>query len=550
MPVSEQYILEHIDEAIDDGRIRAFFQPVIRTLTGRVCCAEALARWDDPENGMLSPAAFIPVLERHERIYRLDMTILRKTCMLYRKLQSTDTPIHSFSVNFSRYDFSVPHFFEDVVNTLRAFQVPHEAIKIEVTEGVMFADQKRFQTVFNDFRDAGFDVWIDDFGSGYSSLSMLHAYNFSLLKIDMLFLQSFTLRSRQLISSIVNAGKTLGIRTLIEGVETEEQVQFVKSIGCETIQGFYYSQPLDEKSFTEYLSPDNIEPQAEKEYWNTVGSFNLLSPNPMEDRSGAATFQSDVPLALIECTWGQGDYIYVNDAYMQSVHALGFDSIQDLELFFNAKLSTRYNSMQHILTEAVMTNTLQETEYVSGQVYYKFRAKCIAKSHELQKAMVVASLSTFKESKELQEQTDVVRYGRLLYASYEHVNVIFPDKDSSIRLFSNANFQTAHQLMPLRDGIRSFCEKEVHPDDRSRYLRFFDLDRLDAYTRETGFIQQGFRILDSGRGYRWRQVRITKVPSADENIYLYTIQGMSDVSVKIAEMLLNDHPELLDQQKS
>ena len=276
-----------------------------------------------------------------------------------------------------------------------------------------------------------------------------------------------------------------------------------------------------------------------------MGSFNLLSPNPMEDGNGEPGFQSDVPLALIECTWGQGDYIYVNDAYMESVHSLGFDSIQDLELFFNAKLSTRFHSMQNMLTEAVMTGTIQETEYVSGQVFYKFRAKCIAKSHELQKAMVVASLSTFKESKELREQTDVVRYGRLLYASYEHVNIIFPDKDSSIRVFSNANFQTAHQLMPLRDGIRSFCEKEVHPDDRSRYLRFFDLDKLDAHTSETGFIQQGFRILDSGRGYRWRQVRITRASLAEENIYLYTIQRMSDVSVKIAEKLLKNHPELL-----
>lgn len=546
MSVSAQYILDHIDEAIDNGCIRALFQPVMRTLTGRICCAEALARWDDPENGMLSPAAFIPVLERHERIYRLDMTILQQTCMLYRKLQDTEAPVHSFSVNFSRSDFSVPHFFEDVVNTLRAFQVPHAAIKMEVTESVMFADQERFHSVFNAFRDAGFDVWIDDFGSGYSSLSMLHEYSFSLLKIDMLFIQSFTLRSRQLIAAIVNAGKALGIRTLIEGVETEEQMRFVKSIGCETIQGFYYSKPLDEKTFTAYLSPDNTEPLAEKEYWNTVGSFNLLSPNPMEDRNGAAAFQSDSPLALIECTWGQGEYIYVNDAYMESVHSLGFDSIQDLELFFNAKLSTRYHSMQNMLTEAVMTETIQETEYVSGQVFYKFRAKCIAKSRELQKAMVVASLSTFKEDRELREQTDVVRYGRLLYASYEHVNVVFPDKDSSIRVFSNANFQTAHQLMPLRDGIRSFCEKEVHPDDRSRYLRFFDLDKLDAHTSETGFIQQGFRILDSGRGYRWRQVRITRASLAAENIYIYTIQRMSDVSVKIAEMLLKDHPELLE----
>lgn len=542
MPVDDSFILERFDEALEGGRIRAHFQPILRTLTERVCCAEALARWDDAQLGLLSPADFIPVLERHGLIYRLDLAILRDACAMYRRLQASPTPVHSFSVNFSRLDFDRPDFFRAVCDTLAAHGVPHEAIKLEVTESTLFADRQRFDEVFNTFQGAGFKIWIDDFGSGYSSLGLLTEYDFDLLKIDMSFLRSFTHKSRQLISSIVITAKALGILTLIEGVETEAQLGFLRAIGCESIQGFYYARPMAAGDFADWLSQSRVEPAEEREYWNAVGNFDLLSPNPLD----AQGRQSDIPLALIECTWGRGDYVFANKAYLSSVRALGFDSIADLERFFNDKLSPRYNPMRSLLTDAVMKQTVQEMDYVSGDVFYKFRAKCIAKSKALNKAMVAATLSTFTEDAEAMQRSELRQYSQSIFASYEHVTLCFPEKDVSVRVFSRANFQTAHQLMGLREGVRSFCEKEVHPDDRARYLRFFDVDTLARRLGEAGFIQQGFRVTDLAGGYAWRQVRITRIPSAVEDMYLYTLQTMSDVSVRIAEMLLREHPELME----
>lgn len=546
MSANEQYILEHFYEALEKKHIKAFFQPIIRTLTGSVCCAEALARWEDPNHGLLSPADFIPVLEAHDLIYRLDMAILEQTCAMYRALADTQTFLHSFSVNFSRLDFAKPSFYEDVVHIVDAYQASHEAIKIEVTESVMLADEARFHEIFRAFHGAGFSVWVDDFGSGYSSLGLLQAYNFDLIKIDMIFMRDFTVRSRRLVASIVNMAKELDILTLIEGVETEEQLRFVRSIGCEAIQGFYYAKPLNSRDFTAFLAEGRIEPLKEKEYWNNIGHFNLLSPNPLEESRVDSAMQSDIPLALIECTWGRGDYIFANDAYLANIHALGFDSIQALEHYFNDKISLRFNPMKNMLTEAVLKGSVQEFDYVLGDIFYTFRARCIAKSKELNKAMVVATLNTFRESIRQQERTDLRQYTQALYASYEHVNLVFPDRNASIRVFSKANFQTAHQLMGLRDGIQSFAIKEVHPDDRTRYLRFFDVDTLGDRLAETGFIQQGFRVHDMEGNYVWRQIRITKVPSVVEEVYLYTIQAMSDVSMKIAEMLVKEHPELLE----
>jgi hypothetical protein len=193
-----------------------------------------------------------------------------------------------------------------------------------------------------------------------------------------------------------------------------------------------------------------------------------------------------------------------------------------------------------------MKDTVQEVDYVSGDVFYKFRAKCIAKSKALNKAMVVATLSTFKEEATVRDRSELLQYSQALYASYEHVNLCFPEKNASIRLFSKANFQTAHQLLGLRDGIRSFADKEVHPDDRERYLRFLNMDTLAERVSEKGFIQQGFRIHDMNGVYAWHQVRITLVPTVMEKMYMYTIQTMWDVSVQIAELLLREHPEMLE----
>ena len=546
MTISEQYILKHIDEANSRRHIRAYFQPIIRTLTGEVCCAEALARWEDPNLGVLSPVDFIPALEKHDQVYEVDLNILRQTCVFYQKLQASGTPVHSFSVNFSRYDFTRPHFFEDVVGIVDEYEVPHEAIKLEVTESVLFENEKLFRQAFYAFHEAGFTVWLDDFGTGYSSLGMLQGYSFDLLKIDMLFMKDFTDRSRQLVSAMVNMAKVLNMLTLIEGVETEEQLEFVRSIGCDSIQGFYYASPMNEEAFVDFLGSRKAEPQSEKQYWNTVCGFNLLSPNPFEDANTGHPFQSDIPLALIEVTWGRGDYIYANDAYLESVRSLGFDSIQSLERFFNDKVSLNYNPMKRLLTDAVLKNAVQEIDYISGNVLYKFRARCIAKSKALNKAMVVASLSTFREEGEIHDRGELMQYSQALYASYEHVNLVFPDRDSSIRVFSKANFQTAHQFLGLRAGIRSFSEKEVWPEDADRYRRFFDMDTLEARTADKGYIQQSFRIHDADGQYGWRQVRITKVPSVLENMYLYTIQTMSDVSIRIGEMLVRDHPEMLE----
>ena len=251
MQVNERYILEHFEEALEKGHIEAHYQPIYRALTGKICAVEALARWNDPELGMLSPMEFIGALEKHRLIYRLDLAILRRACACYRRLQGTDGPIHSFSVNFSRLDFEEPGLYDDVVAVLAEYQVPHEAIKIEITESVMLENWERFKALFDAFHAAGFSVWIDDFGSGYSSLNVLQEYNFDLLKIDMQFLKDSerNMKANTIIKNIISMSEELGIDTLTEGVETAKQFEKLYAMGCRLYQGYYFSKPVPLEDF-------------------------------------------------------------------------------------------------------------------------------------------------------------------------------------------------------------------------------------------------------------------------------------------------------------
>ena len=171
--IDEAYIVNHFPKALESGFIQAYYQPIYRSVTGEMICTEALARWHDPEHGMLSPVDFIPVLERGGLIFQLDMEMIRQTCAFYRHLLNRGTPLHAFTVNLSRHDFRHEALFETVTGILEAHGVPCEAIHLEITESLMLEDIETFQRVFRQFSDAGFSIWIDDFGSGYSSLNVL-----------------------------------------------------------------------------------------------------------------------------------------------------------------------------------------------------------------------------------------------------------------------------------------------------------------------------------------------------------------------------------------
>ncbi len=242
----QQYIVDHLDEAIEKEYIKVFYQPVIRVSTGEICGYEALSRWKDPVQGMLSPLDFIETLEQFHLIHKLDGYVVKRVCQDYQELLRLNEPIVPVSINLSRMDFQLCNIFEVVENYRRQFEMPREMLDIEITESALSDNSDFMKKEIIRFHQAGYQIWIDDFGSGYSSLNVLTDYAFDLLKLDMKFLRSFdnNPKAGTLIYYIAYAAQELGLQSLSEGVETQAHFDFLKKIGCNKAQGYLFGKPL------------------------------------------------------------------------------------------------------------------------------------------------------------------------------------------------------------------------------------------------------------------------------------------------------------------
>ena len=241
-----QYVVTHIDEAIEKGYLKAYYQPVVWSKGRALCGAEALARWIDPKYGFLSPAKFVPALENARLIYKLDKEILRLVCQDIRYNLDNGLPVLPVSINFSRADFGLIDIVEVVTKTVEEYDIPHELLHIEITESALTDEEDALKLTINRLHENGFATWLDDFGSGYSSINVLKDFEFDVLKLDMKFLTGFSdnKKSRALIKSVINMAEQIGMKTLCEGVETMEQAEFLEDASCGRLQGYLYGKPL------------------------------------------------------------------------------------------------------------------------------------------------------------------------------------------------------------------------------------------------------------------------------------------------------------------
>ena len=254
----KQYIINHLDFAIENEYIEVFYQPVIWTKNKKVCGLEALSRWRDPEYGLLPPGEFIETLEDVCMIHKLDKYVVERVCKDYNEAKKSGKKLLPISLNFSQLDFNLCDMVDYVIDTAKKYNVPKEYLEIEITESALSKEHELLKDAMQRFREKGFNIWLDDFGSGYSSLNVLKDFDFDVLKIDMLFLDNFeeNANTKPIINIIINLCKRLNIRSLTEGVETEEEFEFLKEIGCERVQGYYFSKPVP-KSELESLIESN-----------------------------------------------------------------------------------------------------------------------------------------------------------------------------------------------------------------------------------------------------------------------------------------------------
>ncbi|MBR2682181.1 MAG: EAL domain-containing protein, partial [Atopobiaceae bacterium] len=253
--LTEQIIIEGMSSAIRERQFIINYQPKHDVHTGKIAGAEALVRWNHPELGLIRPDLFISIFERNGLITDLDRYVCEEVCREIRRCVDLGLPPIPISINLSRIDFDDPDLASQIARIADRYDIDRSLLHIEVTETAYSEDPDAVVRALEELRDYGFHIELDDFGSGYSSLASLNMLPLDILKLDGTMIRQATkLNDFRIIQSAIQIAQFLGLETVVEGVETTEELTKLKEMGCDLIQGIYYSWPLGQVEFEAYLA--------------------------------------------------------------------------------------------------------------------------------------------------------------------------------------------------------------------------------------------------------------------------------------------------------
>lgn len=317
--LDEQEIVGIMATELEKGDFVAYYQPQYDHSNGLLVGAEALVRWHHPEKGLISPGVFIPIFEKNGFITRLDYFVFEQACCFIRQCLDKGLRVVPISTNFSRYDIYQPDFVERLEKIRQKYAVPVQYLRVEITETAIIGTGEKINQVIGKLHQCGYITEMDDFGSGYSSLNVLRNVDMDVIKLDMLF---FVKNERNhkggtIVSSVVRMAKWLNLPVIAEGVETVEQADFLRSIGCNYIQGFLYSKPVPAAAFEALLRQVNVDVikpilQLEEDFtgvsfWEEGSEFTNLFNRYMG------------PAVVFEYCDGRLEYLRVNQKYLQEI---------------------------------------------------------------------------------------------------------------------------------------------------------------------------------------------------------------------------------------
>ena len=524
----KRYIINEIDNAIANGYIEAWLQPIIRTLSGRLAGVEALARWNDPIYGFMNPAEFIGVLEECKQIYKLDIAIIRYACRNFNMWYAKYGTAVPFSVNLSRIDFEMCDIFSEIKKACSEYDVDPRFIRIEITESVLMREPEFMKEVIAKFHEAGYEVWMDDFGSGYSSLNVMKEFDFDLIKIDMTFLRSFDEKSHIIIPAIINISKKLGKKTLAEGVENLEHVNALREWGCDMMQGYLYHKPVptdDEYIHMFGKNPETAETDLDRKFYGTVSYTNVLDTSVFSKiiRPDGTKIRAARPVAIVELKDNIFKLMYTNESFRYVMNEVDIDSMELAEKLLNEKTSPYYYKLRDLFNSLSANNDdIAQDLIISGDLCV-VRAKFIARDTENgnDRMMGIVTLENISKSPYLKERSMVDSALHDMIKIFERIDLWHIDENYAEVVYNSSNLYVEAGRPALDYGMEVFIRTEVYPKDSARYRQFMNyktiMDRIRSST--VGFVSDNFRFRDKDdpEKFIWKTFLMVNASTANEN---------------------------------
>ncbi len=536
-----EHVIEHLDEAMEKGWIEVFFQPVIRALTGKLCGMEALARWNDPQWGMLPPFRFIKPLEDNNLIYKLDCFIVDKVCEILSSRVDSGEKVVPVSINFSRLDFQMCDMFDVVEKAIRKHDCPRDYIHIEITESIFVSDEGSLHAVIEKFRNAGYEIWMDDFGSGYSSLNLLKDYNFDMLKLDMAFLTSLTAKSKAILRSTVTMAKEIGIKTLAEGVETSEQYEFLRNIGCEQLQGFYFGRPQPIDDMMEHLAGKKINPEERQwRHFYEIAGFHVKD--------------TDIPLVILEDDGVTFHTLFINKPYRDQLlyaHDSNVD-LEELDRLIYSPTSPLLQKYREFADVTKKSSNIETFYYTDNGDYLRFRAKCLAQhnGHYIIKGSII-NISLDQNTRERDMLDNKLRELNLLFEVVDLINV---ESNVLAPLLGRLKYieSDSYVYSDLKEAINRIIDNAVYAPEKEDFRKYMDISTIRERVERSnkGYIEKIFRMKQSDGTYKRRNVIIMMIPGAGGNEFLCCYRPVPDEVAKILDGLTASARSLVDKYLS
>ena len=517
--LEEQAIIGEMDAALINDHFETWFQPQFNHATGALIGAEALVRWRHPEKGLIMPNSFIPVFEQNGFIYELDKYIWEQVIKKLREWTDAGRNPLPVSINISRYDIFRDDFFITITGLLEKYRLPIDLLRLEITESAFAKSSEQIIAAVKQLIDYGFTVEIDDFGSGYSSLNTLKDVPATVLKLDMKFLETVgdSQRGGNIIESIVRMAKWLGMSVIAEGVETREQADYLKTIGCYYIQGYLYAKPMP---VSEY---EALAKKAEKEErLLSLETVENLDNNTFWDPSSMDTliFNSYVGGACIfEYHNGTIELLRANDKYSQVIGSAGITVEDALKLSWADHLDEKNGAA---VNEALQLS-INTGDSVTGEFMFKDLPGCPEETYLRSTMRVIATSgdhylvyctnenTTAQHQAEKREHQTSEHLRAIMSNINGGVTAAIMDGDTPLILFANEQFYV--QLGYTKEQYEAEVTSPhdlIHPDDRARVVE----QTIHASESNRAFTSI-YRVIRRDKTVRWLQNNISITSFAD-----------------------------------
>ena len=545
----KQFIIDNLVEALANKYIQIYYQPIVRSLTGEVCGWEALVRWIDPNKGTVYPNEFISVLEEYHLIHKLDCYVMEEVISTFAKMEQAGmkeaVPV---SINLSRIDFEIIDIASYMNELLDKYQVKKELFHLEITESALTKNPEFIREQISRIRNCGIKVWMDDFGSGYSSLNVLKNYEFDLVKIDMEFLRGFDVNDngKIILKHAISMLKNLGFHTLAEGVETKEQYDFLRSLGCELIQGYYIGRPvpLEEGCEQMHLDGRDFEKLDERHFYNKLGLIDLLKQNPL--RHVTSQKSDALPLAIGIVKNKKWSFLYINDAFQEIIdsHPNAQGSLESVEKMINTYKSGPgpLSMFWELCFQSKQSGLPESIEFVENGKIVNMRIKHVTTENALGFDAYLLSIRmlTHYVNESYEEITNTV--GKYMFSLFECVDLFGIDTDyfENIYLF-NSKVHVNNLNKPAREVIEDIALNLVHEEDRESFKDFMNIDTIEErlIQSNTNVLEGFFYLNDVYDNYVLKAITLKVVYVMNQKMMLSCLLPVSQYVVSRISQVTN-----------